>query len=196
MSVATAPASAPITTVDLKAHLRIDHSDEDDQLDAYLAAAVGEIDSPHGWLGRSLFTRTLRLTLDAYPPRIIYLPGPPVTLIETITVRDSEDDLNVIYDDGTAVDLIGLMSDLTAEPALIWADDTIGWPSDIKSGPDSMRIDYTAGSAVADIPKTIRQWLLMRTGELYRDREASMLGIPSTRLHHADRMLDSLRVRR
>lgn len=191
----TAPTSDPLTTVEIKAHLRIDHSDEDTLLEADHGAALGEIDSPDGWLGRSVITRTLRLTLDAPPPRVIYLPGPPVTKIETITVRDSDDDLNVIYDDGTSVDLIGLMSDLTATPALIWPDDSIGWPSDIKSGPDSMRIDYVAGYAVAALPKTIKQWLLMRIGELYRDREASMLGIPSTRLHHADRMLDSLRVR-
>ncbi len=195
VSVVTAPTSAPIPTAEVKAHLRIDHDGEDTQLDDYLSAAVGEIDSPHGWLGRSLITRTLRLTLDAYPPRIIYLPGPPVTAVKTITVRDGEDNTDIIFDADTAVDLINLMSDFTAEPALIWADDNIGWPSDIKGGVDSMRIDYVAGYAVADLPKTIRQWLLMRTGELYRDREASMLGIPSTRLYHADRMLDGLRVR-
>lgn len=199
MSVLVAPASDPISLDDpggLKQHLRVDDPSEDDLITNALQAAVNEIDSPGGWLGRSVITRTLRLTLDRAPPPIVYLPGPPVTEIKTITVRDSDDNLDVIYDADTVVDEIGLMSDLTAEPALIWPDDAIGWPSDIKSGPDSVRIDYVAGYAnEAAIPRAIRQWLLMRTAELYRDREPSVLGIASNPLQHADRMLDSLRIR-
>ena len=199
VSVLVAPASDPISLDDpggVKQHLRVDDPSEDDLITNALQGAVNEIDSPDGWLGRSLITRTLRLTLDRYPPRVVYLPGPPVTEIKKITVRDSDDNLDVIYDSVAPADEIGLMSDLTAAPALIWPDDTIGWPSDIKGGPDSVRIDYVAGYADEDaIPRAIRQWLLMRTAELYRDREPSVLGVASNPLRHADRMLDSLRVR-
>ncbi len=94
------------------------------------------------------------------------------------------------------MDLLFQLLDLTAEPALIWPDRDIGWPSDIQGGVDSVRIDYVAGYAnEAAIPRAIRQWLLMRTAELYRDREPSVLGVASNPLRHADRMLDSLRIR-
>jgi len=199
VSVVTPPASYPLE-VDgesgVKKHLRIDHVGEDTELEDLIRAATDEIDAPHGWLGRSLITRTLRLTLDGYPPPIVYLPGPPVTSITKITIRDQDDSSVVIYDPAAPTDDIGLMYDLTAEPALIWPDGNIGWPSGIKGGIDSVRVDYVAGYADADaVPRAIRQWLLMRIGELYRDRETSVLGFASNRLPHADRMLDNWRVR-
>lgn len=199
LSVLVEPATAPLVVEGnggVKKHLRIDHAGEDAELEDLVYAATGELDSPHGWLGRSLITRTLRLTLDGRPPTVIYLPGPPVTEVKKITVRDSDDNLDVIYDSDQAIDEVSLITDLTAEPALIWADDSTGWPSDIKGGPDSVRVDYVAGYADADsIPKPIKQWLLMRVAELYRDREHSVLGVPSNGLRHADRMLDNWRVR-
>jgi uncharacterized phiE125 gp8 family phage protein len=195
VSVLAAPGSAPLSVDDdVKPHLRISHNGEDTKLARLVEVAVGEIDSPVGWLGRSIITRQLRLTLDAAPSRVVYLPGPPTTVIDKITYRDTTDTLTVVYEDGVSDDL-GLMSDLTAEPALIWPDDDIGWPTDIKGGPDSVRIDYTTGYAnAAAVPEVINQWLLMRIGELYRDPEASVLAVGSTRLHHADRMLDGMRV--
>jgi uncharacterized phiE125 gp8 family phage protein len=197
VSVLVAPTSDPLALDgEVKKHLRIDHEGENDELLSAVKAAVQEIDAPHGWLGRSLITRTLRLTLDGYPPSVVYLPGPPVTEVKKITVRESDDTLEVIYDADLSIDTIGLMSDLTAEPALIWPDDAIGWPADVKGGVDSVRIDYVAGYADADaVPSVIKQWLLMRVGELYRDRELSALGVAESRLTHADRMLDNWRVR-
>jgi uncharacterized phiE125 gp8 family phage protein len=197
VSVLIAPASAPLDVdVDVKPHLRIGHNGEDAKLTRLVAAAVGVLDTPNGWLGRSLITRTLRLTLDAAPPRVIYLPGPPTTKIEQISYRDADDNFVTVYDpDVGPVDTVGLKSDLTAEPALIWPDDEIGWPTDIKSGPDSFRVDYVTGYADADaIPEAINQWLLQRVGELYRDPEASSLGVEVKQIHHADRSLDNWRV--
>ena len=197
ISVVTAATALPlVVATEVRTHLRIGHSAEDDALTQKLNSAIGELAAPIGWLGRSIMPQTLRLTLDGPPPRVIYLPGPPVTKIETIKTRGDDDTLTTIYDDGTSVDTIGLKTDLTAEPALIWPDDDIGWPSDIKQGPDSMRIDYDAGYAdAASVPSEIKEWLLLRVGELYRDREASMLGIAGNPLHHAQYMLSNLRVR-
>lgn len=195
VSVVTAAASLPLLVADAKAHLRIPHDAEDDQIEDAIGAAVAEIDAPHGWLGRSLMPRTLRLTLDAAPPSVVYLPGPPVTSVTKITVRTPDDELEVVYDTVGMIDELDLEVDLTAEPALIRPGDAYHWPV-VRCGTDAMRIEYVAGYATADaIPKNVRQWLLMRVGELYRDREASALGVTANRLHHADRMLDNLRVR-
>lgn len=193
------PAATPALSVDddVKPHLRIDHDAEDTKLLGYVDAAAGLINAPFGHLGRSLISQTLRLTLDGVPPTVIYLPGPPVTEVKKIEVRGSDDTFTTIYDSVAVIDTINLMSDLTAEPAMIWADDTIGWPSDIKGGIDSVRVEYVAGYDDANsIPKPIRQWLLTRVGEMYRDPEASVLGLTSTELKHAVRALDNWKVRR
>lgn len=199
VSVLTAPASAPLDVDnDVKTHLRIEHNAEDAKLARLIRAAVNKIDSPTGWLGRSLITRKLRLTLDAPPGRVVYLPWPPTTEIKKISYRNTSDVITTIYDADAGppiTDTIGLKSDLTKEPAVIWPDDNIGWPSDIKGGPDSIRFDYLTGYADADaVPEVIREWLLMSIGDMYRDRETTVLAVSSTRLSHADRMLDGMRI--
>jgi len=196
VSVVTPATVLPLTVAQIKKHLRIDHNEEDDELGDWLATAIGEIEHPNGWLGRSLMPQRLKLTFDAPPPRVIALPGPPVTEVKTIKTRGADDTITTIYNADLAIDTIGLITDYDAEPALIWPDDDIGWPSDIKTGPDSMQIEYLAGYAdAASLPGPIRSWLYVRIGELYRDRERSMLNATSTRLSHVDRMLDNLRIR-
>lgn len=193
MSVVTAPSLSPLLLAEAKTHLRVSHTADDTLITEAIAAAVSDIDVPTGFLGRSLAPRTLRLTLDAAPSRVVFLPGPPVTAVKKITVRTPDDELVVVFDSVAVIDDVDLHVDLTAEPALIWPGD-VGWPA-VDGGVDSMRVEYEAGYPLAAVPKNVKQWLLMRVGELYRDREASMLGVASTRLHHADRMLDNLRIR-
>lgn len=194
VSVVTEPSGLPVSVNAAKTHLRIEHSAEDGTLRDLIQSAADELGSPKGWLGRSLKTQTLRLTLDAYPPAKVYLPGPPVTKVNTIEVRGSDDAFTTVYDADGAIDTLTLQSDLTAAPAWIWPSDTVGWPSDIKNDIDAVRIEYHAGYAADALPKVIRQWLLMRVAELYRDREPSVLAVASTELPHAKRMLDNLRV--
>lgn len=189
LSVVTPNGSAVITTADAKLHLRIDHSTEDTLVDALVSTAAAELETPNGWLGRSLLSRTVRLTLDSPPPDVIYLPGPPVTAISSVKYRNTDDTF-------TTISSSDYLYDLTAEPALLWIGDD-GWPTDMKcDGPDLVRIEYVAGyTNAAAIPKAIRQWILIRAAELYRDREGSVVGTIATRLEHVDRMLDNHRVR-
>lgn len=189
VSVVSPPGADPLDLADdVKPHLRVDHSDEDDLITDAFKAAVNEIDAPRGWLGRSLITRTLLLTLDDLPPSVLYLPGPPVTSVSSVKYRDADDEI-VTIDSGD------YLTDLTAEPALLWIGDG-GWPTNFADGPDVLRVEYVAGYANADaIPRAIRQWLLMRTAELYRDREPTVLNARPSVLQHADRMLDNWRVR-
>jgi uncharacterized phiE125 gp8 family phage protein len=192
VSVVTAPTGDMFSAAELQAHLRIVGPQDDLLLQDCVKAAIGEIDAPHGWLGRSLLSRVLRLTLDSAPGDHIYLPGPPVTAVSSITYRDTSNAWITMA--ATDYD-----KDLTAEPALVWPISSWPcnvWPSDMWSGTDCVRVQYVAGYAnSAAVPPTIKQWLLMRIGELYRDREASMLGTTSIRLPHADAMLEPWRVR-
>lgn len=188
VSVVTPPAGDVVSTTDAKLHLRVDHATEDALIASLVKAAVDELDPPRGWLGRSLLSRTLQLRLDERPPESIVLPGPPVTAVSSVKYR-GEDNVFVTIDPSL------YFSDLTAEPALLWAGPD-GWPQEMKDGPDMFRVEYVAGYAsAAAIPEAIKQWIKIRVGELYRDREASVVGTIATRLEHVDRMLDNWRVR-
>jgi len=194
LAVVEAPTEDVLDLDDLKLHLRIDHDDEDTYLMELAQAAVDEIDTPRGWLGRSLAKRTLRLTLDDLPPSKIYLPGPPIISVESVEYRNLDDEL-------ITIDASEYESDLLAEPGLIWPKRDgfwlrDSWPNDIKGGPDTFRVEYVAGYESADdVPMLVRQWLRMRVGEMYRDREGTIIGTIQTQLTHFERALDNLRVR-
>ena len=189
VSVLTLPAFAPISLAEVKAHLRIDHDGEDGLLEGLVDAAVGEIDAPRGWLGRSLAARTMRLTFASNPPPVVFLPGPPVVEVEKIAVREDDNSLTVIFDKQHGA-TAPFGADLDLQPGILWSKNA--WT---RGGGGALMIDYVAGHPTREgIPAPIRQWLLMRVGELYRDRECSVLGIASNRLAHADRMLDGWRV--
>lgn len=187
VSVVTPPADVVISTADLKTHLRVDHDDEDDQIAAALAAAVGEIEAPNGWLGRSLITQTLRLTYDCEPPDLILIPGSPVQAISAVEYRQTDNTFATV----AASDY---HSDLTCSPARLWAERS--WPA-TRGGPDQFRVTYTAGygDAGTDVPALIKQWLKMRVGDWYRDRETTILGVSPSELPHGIHMLSNLRVR-
>ena len=193
-------ASGLLTTQNLKDHLRINHTDEDPYLDSLLEVAQDELDMPRavgtppGWLGRSLIKRTLLLTLDAVPPPVVFLPGSPVVSVVKVEFRGADDVITLIPN-------TDYITDLVAEPALLWPDvdwpfAPSAWPSVMKGGPDTFRVTYVAGYAdAAAVPALIKQWVLVRAAELYRDREGTVIGTINTTLKHIERMLDAYRVR-
>lgn len=195
LSVVTAATGEVVSLADAKLHLRVDHSDEDAYIQGLVTAAAAEVDSPRGWLGRSLLTKTLRLTLDVPPPHTVYLPGVPVQSVSSVEYRDRDGTLQAV----TASDY---ETDLTAEPALLWparAGELCreSWPHDMDwHGPDVFRVEYVAGYGTeADIPQIIKQWILTRVGDMYRDREGTIIGTIQAQLTHVERALDNMRVR-
>ena len=195
VTVTVAPTGPAVLLEDARRHLRVDHTDEDADIERHIGAAASELDVPTGWLGRSLIHRTLRLSIDGRPPSLIALPGPPVTDVVSVQYRDLDGDWITIPVDEYHVDL-------DSEPARLWplASDGIrvgAWPADMLSGqPDSLRVTYEAGYADATVmPTQIRDWILLRVGELYRDREGSVIGTIVAPHAYVDRILDNLRVR-
>ena len=72
------PEDLVVSLEEAKVHLRVDHDDDDDYIEALIAAATATIDGPDGWLGRALVEQTLEwqgnqfcgdVTLG-YPPLI------------------------------------------------------------------------------------------------------------------------------
>lgn len=78
-----APALPPVTLEEAKAHLRVDHPD-DDALIMGLIGAATEACERH--TRRSLMARTLRLTRDYWPLGPVELPRPPLLSVERVAV--------------------------------------------------------------------------------------------------------------
>lgn len=190
LKLVTAPADNPVTLAQAKAHLREDSDDFNDQIEAFIDAATAYADGPMGFLGRALIDQTWDLYLDAFPAvsvvgtRNVYaieIPLPP--LIEVV---------DVFYLDSNGVeqtfDAASYTVDDSSEPARIVLGSTGSWPT-IQEAANAVRVRFRAGyldqgvsPAVESVPGTIKAAILIMVGDLYQNRESSVIGQTVTKI--------------
>jgi len=87
--------------------------------------------------------------------------------------------------------------DIESEPGWIVAVAGVGWPDTVVAV-NAVRVNYTAGYGedAEDVPQAIRQWILLRVGHWYENREASIVGAPVEPLPFLNGLIDCYRVRR
>jgi uncharacterized phiE125 gp8 family phage protein len=156
----------PISLSELKSHLRVDCSDEDELLTALITAGREHIeDITH----RTLLTQTWDYSLSAWPSvDYIKLPGGNLQSVTSVKWKD---------DDGTETTLT-----LTTDYLVETNGEGIGrivlpygesWPSGTLYPSNPITIRYVAGwTTAALVPYKIKAALLMICGDLYENREA------------------------
>ena len=90
--VTSAPSTEPLTTALVKAHLRVDTSDDDTIIDAYTAAARAHIENS---TGTRLVTQTVTFKTGSFAD-MARLPVGPVQSISSITYTDTAGDSQTI----------------------------------------------------------------------------------------------------
>lgn len=182
----TAPAVEPVTLAEAKAHLYVTHSDDDAIIGAYLAAA--REDAEHR-LQRALVEQTWELALDAFP-NVIVLPMAPLASVTSIKYLDA-DGVEQTLDPAT------YYVDTDAEPGELVAKYGESWPS-TRAERNAVRVRYVAGYGADGrfVPAAIRQWILLRVGALYENRESAVAGQPiqAAPRDFADSLLDRHKV--
>jgi uncharacterized phiE125 gp8 family phage protein len=83
------PDITPVSLADVKAQLRVDHTDDDAMIGALLMAATERFDGWTGTLGRSLVEQTWRQEFACFAG-CLRLPLAPVLSVESITYFDGE----------------------------------------------------------------------------------------------------------
>ena len=181
IKVITPPATEPVTLAEAKLHLRVDTSDEDALITRLIKSAREECEH---YLQRSVPTQTLGLYLDAFPSKELRLPWGPAQSIASVQYVNEAGDLT------TLPGSVYLFDDTQLEPVLrlTWGSD---WPT-TRVQPNAVIVTYVAGYAAA-CPESIRNWILLRVGTLYRMREGDS-DKPAARHEFADRLLDEWRV--
>ena len=80
LRLVTAPTTNPLTPTEVKAHLRVDHTNDDTLVTALIAAASTHLDARDGILGRALMPQQWDNVIPAFPEGASTVPcRPPPT---------------------------------------------------------------------------------------------------------------------
>jgi len=177
----TGSTGSPITLEEIKAHLRIERGEtrDDDMLKNYRSAAVEMVENI---TNRKLMPQTWKMYLDDWPDSYsIELPYAP---LQSVNSTDG-----ILYTDSTGntttFNLTGSTSswgaDTVSEPGRIVLDNNEDWPTDILHQNNPIEIKFACGySASSEIPRSIKNAMLMMIGHWYEQREDSIVGQPLT----------------
>lgn len=153
-----APASAPVTLAEAKAHLRVTDTNEDTLIAAMIDAAVSHLDGWHGILGRCIVSQTWRQDVDDFPA-CFRLPFPDV---QSVTVAYSDTS-------NAAQTFAGANYHLINKPGAsqIILASTATWPS-VYDRPDAVRVTMVCGFAT--VPPALKFAILLHVGAMFENR--------------------------
>jgi uncharacterized phiE125 gp8 family phage protein len=158
-ALTTPPFAEPLTLAEVRAHLRLDQSDEEELLSALIKTACEHLERE---TGLCLIRQTWRLYLDQWPrDGIIRISRFPVQAIHTVTVYGA---------DGTAVEvsLEDHLLDGQGRPARLW----LRSPPQPGQAVNGIEIDFSAGfgEAGADVPDTLKRAMLVHIAHMFAFR--------------------------
>jgi hypothetical protein len=111
--VITPPEDPAVSLDEMKDHLRVDHDDDDDRIEALVAAAQAGFEDPDiGWLRRPVALQEIEFGYDCFPLRWLDLPGPIVV--------DDDHSLIVKYENAAGGDLTFAAASYRLDRATTW----------------------------------------------------------------------------
>lgn len=182
----TAPLNYPVTLDEAKAHLNI-LSAEDDLLIGFLIGVATE--QAEEITNRQLMRSTYEMTMDILPDRF-EIKKPPLHAVEKIEYIPDGLSSYVLLDPSM------YMVDTTVEPGVVIRRNDATYPA-ISWMVNAVRVTFTAGYAdAASVPKSIKQWMLIRIATLFEHREEIVVGVSVTPIqnNYNDYLISKYRV--
>lgn len=170
LSLVSAPAIEPIDLTQAKDHMRVDINYDDGLIRAMVEAARVYVEQTI--LNRALITQTWDLYLDQWPAGgIIHVPRPPLQSITYVKYYDDDGTENTFASSSYQVDT-------TSEPGRIALNVGESWPGNTLRSVNGILVRFVAGygAAATAVPGPIRQSILLLAGDLYENRENSVVG--------------------
>ncbi len=164
LALLAAPTVEPLSLAEMRAHLRLEHDDEDALIAGMLSAARAAVER---YLRRALIAQQWQLVLDGWPEGPVRLPRPPLMQVDAVRVLDAGGTATLVPASDYAVET-------RAEPGFLYPGGAavLPVPGRARGG---IEIDFTAGygSDWNAVPAPIRQALLIMVADLYETRGAA-----------------------
>jgi uncharacterized phiE125 gp8 family phage protein len=178
------PDVLPLSLDEVKLHCRVDGDDEDDLLNALIAAAVGFLDGRSGILGRCMISQTWRERFDPWSPDRRHLHGDrywpgydvlplslaPVIEISSVTYADVSGVEQTIDPASYSLEVDSLGPRVRF--ARGYSFPAMGWDG------APLSVTYVAGYGEDpdDVPSALRQAMKLLIGDWYLNRETMVEG--------------------
>lgn len=179
VAVVSSATGEPVTVEEVKSHLRLDDSTEEDTLLANFIMSARRL--AENKMRRTILDTTYKVVLDGFPSysATIELPYPPLSTVSSnVTVNFIMD--TTIVDDTTQVDSTAYRVDYDTEPARIYPVYGNEWPSCVVSSADrkdGVWVQYHAGYINRSrVPDPIKLWIKMKVASMYENRQPGFEG--------------------
>lgn len=185
LKLITAPAVEPLNIqTEVRPHVRVDFDDDDALLLMYAKTARQYLETHH--LRRALITQTWDLYLDSFPGDVITLPLPPLQSVTGVYYTPESGVEQTVSASSYYVDTVG-------EPGRVLLKNGYTWPSDTLQVANGVRVRFVCGYGAAgnNVPSPIRQAMLLTIGDLYENRENTVIaqGVTIQKLPNGAEML-------
>ena len=194
-TLVTVPTDEPFNLAELKAHLRVTATAEDDVIHALATAARQRVEEE---IKRALITQTWDYKFDWFEPptstgnsplvvnkaRIIELPRPPLQSVSYVTYLNSNQNTIYLYDAvGSPTVTSSLVVDSTSSPGRIIPSSQAAWPTAYDQI-NAITVRYVAGYGDTgdSVPTPIKQAILLLVGHWYENRETVNIGNITTEI--------------
>jgi len=167
LSVLTPPTAEPLSLAEARAHMRVDHFDEDGVIAGLILAARQHIEQE---TGLALCTQTLRGTLDAFPAgKPMALPAHPVQSVTAVRYFNEAGSLIEWPAGEWETDLTGIVPRIAPRNGFAWP--TPGQ----KLG--AVQVEFVAGYGGPEVvPQPVMQALRILVAHYYEHRELVVTG--------------------